>query len=232
LSSFKNFFKLDKRKTYFKIDKKCRENRTYKDFLNYINNNPDTSIVEMDTVEGKKGGKVLLTIHFVNCSFQLAILRNHNDAQSVIDYFNHLEEIVTLETFIKLFPLLLTDNGSEFTNPEAIEFSNQVDDKNQKIKRTNIFYCDAERSDQKGSCENNHELIRRILPQGSSFDDLTQDDINLMMSHINSYKRKKLNDCSPIQLFSLLYGSNVIEQLEITEIEPNSINLTPTLLKK
>jgi len=46
----------------------------------------------MDTVEGKKGGKVLLTLHFVNCSFLLAFIRDHNDAQSIIDIFNDLQK--------------------------------------------------------------------------------------------------------------------------------------------
>ena len=34
--------------TVYKIDKKCLENRTYEDFLNYIKEHPDTPIVEMD----------------------------------------------------------------------------------------------------------------------------------------------------------------------------------------
>ena len=54
-----------------------------------------------------------------------------------------------------------------------------------------FFICDPQRSDQKGSCEVTHEMVRRILPQGTSFDALKQKDINLMMSHINSYTRKK-----------------------------------------
>ena len=55
---------------------------------------PDTPVVQMDRAEGRKGGKVLLTIHFVNCSLMFAFLREHNDAQSVIDLFNDLEKIL------------------------------------------------------------------------------------------------------------------------------------------
>ena len=88
----------------------------------YIQENPATPIVEMDTVEGKKGGKVLLTIHFVNCSFMLAFIREHNDAQSVIDIFNNLQDILGIDKFKELFILILTDNGSEFSNPNEIEF--------------------------------------------------------------------------------------------------------------
>lgn len=62
---------LPKRKSYHKIDKDCLKRRKYTDFEEYLAKNPDTNIVEVDTVEGIKGGKVLLTIHFVNCSFML-----------------------------------------------------------------------------------------------------------------------------------------------------------------
>lgn len=210
----------------YKIDKKCLENRTYEDFLKYIKEHPDTPIVEMDSVEGRKGGKVLLTIHFVNCSFMLAFIREHNDAQSVIDIFNDLQDILGLNKFKEMFVLILTDNGSEFSNPIEIEFNTETGE-----QRTQIFYCHPSSPNEKGSCEVNHELLRRILPKGTSFDNLTQADINLMMSHINSYKRKKLNNVSPLTLFSTIYGKETIDKLGIIEIEPNNINLSTNLLK-
>lgn len=216
-----------KSKTSYKIDKECLNGRRYQDYLNYIEQNPDTNVVEMDTVEGIKGGKVLLTIHFVNCSFMLAFLREHNDAQSVIDIFNNLQEILGLELFQKLFVIILTDNGSEFSNPKEIETDFITGN-----ERTKIFYCEPGRPDQKGSCEVNHELIRRILPKGTSFDNLTQEDINVMMAHINSYKRKKLNDCSPLQLFSLIYGNDIAKKLGVVEIPSNDIKLSKDLFKK
>ncbi len=89
-----------------------------KTFLKYMEENPDTPIVEMDTVEGRKGGKVLLTIHFVNSSFMLAFIREHNDAESVINIFNKLQDILGLTKFKELFIIILTDNGSEFSNPK------------------------------------------------------------------------------------------------------------------
>lgn len=113
-------------KTSYKIDKGCLNGRKYSDYINFINTNPDVNIVEIDTVEGVKGGKVLLTIHFVNCSFMFAFIREHNDAQSVIDIFNLIEEKLKLDTFKKIFPVILTDNGSEFSNPLEIEFNNKT----------------------------------------------------------------------------------------------------------
>ena len=215
-----------KQVTVYKVDKNCLENRTYEDFEKYMQENPDTPIVEMDTVEGKKAGKVLLTIHFVNCSFMLAFIREHNDAQSVIDIFNNLQDILGIDKFKELFILILTDNGSEFSNPTEIEF-----DLNTGEKRTQIFYCHPSSPFEKGACEVNHELLRRIFPKGTSFDKLNQNDINLIMSHINSYKRKKLNNVSPYNLFSTIYGKNTLDKLNIREIPANDINLTSDILK-
>lgn len=215
-----------KQVTVYKVDKNCLENRTYEDFKKYIQVNPDTPIVEMDTVEGRNGGKVLLTIHFINCSFMLAFIREHNDAQSVIDIFNNLQDILGIDKFKELFILILTDNGSEFSNPTEIEF-----DLNTGEKRTQIFYCHPSSPFEKGSCEVNHELLRRILPKGTSFDELNQNDINLIMSHINSYKRKKLNNVSPYEMFSTIYGKDTIDKLNIRKIPANDINLTSDILK-
>ena len=213
--------------TVYKVDKNCLEGRTYEDLEIYMKENPDTPIVEMDSVEGKKGGKVLLTLHFVNCSFMLAFIREHNDAQSVIDIFNYLQDTLGIDKFKELFVLILTDNGSEFSNPIEIEFDLTTGE-----KRTQIFYCHPSSPNEKGSCEVNHELIRRILPKGTSFDKLNQDDINLMMSHINSYKRKKLNNVSPLTLFNTIYGTDTTNKLNVQKIEPNKINLSTSLLKK
>lgn len=215
-----------KQVTVYKIDKNCLENRTYEDFEKYMQENPDTPIVEMDTVEGRKGGKVLLTIHFVNCSFMLAFIREHNDAQSIIDIFNNLQNILGIDKLKELFVLILTDNGSEFSNPIEIEFDTITGE-----QRTQIFYCHPSSPFEKGSCEVNHELLRRILPKGTSFDDLNQTDINLIMSHINSYKRKKLNNVSPYEMFSTIYGKDTLDKLNIREIPANDINLTSDILK-
>lgn len=216
-----------KKVTIYKVDKQCLENRRYEDLMEYLEEHPDTPIVEIDTVEGRKGGKVLLTIHFVNCSLMLAFIRDHNDAQSVIDIFNNIQKILGLEKFKELFIVILTDNGSEFSNPKEIEYDSITGE-----KRTQIFYCHPSSPFEKGACEVNHELLRRIFPKGTSFDDLTQKDINIVMSHINSYKRKKLNNLSPYEMFSTIYGKDTLDKLNILKVEPNDINLTKDILKK
>ncbi|WP_430885099.1 IS30 family transposase [Fusibacter sp. JL216-2] len=213
------------KKSEFKIDRKCRIDRTYKDFTDYMNKYPETSVVQMDSVVGNKGGKVLLTLHFVDTSFMMAFIRDANTSRSVIDIFDYLYRILGRADYEKLFPVFLTDNGSEFSNPKAIEYGPIG------ILRSRLFYCDPSAPYQKGAIEVNHTLIRRILPKGSSFDDLTQEDILLVMNHVNSYTRKKLNDKSPYDAFSFYYGKELLGKLGYVSVAAENINLTPKLLK-
>ena len=209
----------------FKVDKGCRTGRSYDDFQKYLSSVPGCPIVQMDSVIGTKGGKVLLTIHFVKAEFMLAFLRERNTAASVFYIFEELYRTLSPENFKKLFQVILTDNGSEFSDPLSLE----MDEDNEL--RTRIFYCDPSAPYQKGAIENNHEFIRRILPKGTSFDNLTQDKINLMMNHINSYQRANLGDRSPYEIFQILYGQDILDALGTVLISPNDINLTPELLK-
>ena len=181
----------------------------------------------MDSVIGRQGGKCLLTMHFVETSLMLAFLREANTSASVIRIINALDKVLGTEHFNRLFPVILTDNGSEFSNPKEIEYREKV-----PRLRTRVFYCDPGSPYQKGACEVNHELIRRILPKGTSFDDLTQKDIFLMMNHINSYKRKKLNNRSPYEAFSFYYGEDLLKKLGCSPVAAEDIILKPKLLKK
>lgn len=207
-----------------KIDKKCKIGRTYSDFLQFISENSHLPVVEMDTVIGIVGGKVLLTIAFRNTSLLLAYLRNRNTSQSVIDIFEQLYADLGRDNFCKLFPVILTDNGSEFSNPSALEFDSEG------RRRTRIFYCDSNAAFQKPLVEVTHEFVRRIVPKGHSFDSLTQADVQRMVNHINSYKREKLNNHTAFDLFSFLYDQEILDRLNVSVIEPNDIVLRPALV--
>jgi IS30 family transposase len=216
------------KKPEFKVDKGCRIGRNYNDFQAFLAKNQDTTVVQMDSVIGSKGGKCLLTIHFVDTSLMLAFLRDANTSKSVTDIYETLYETLGKEVFTTLFPVILTDNGSEFSNPKAIEYGT----KKLSGHRTNVFYCDAGSPYQKGAIEVNHELIRRILPKGNSFDHLAQENVSLMMNHINSYKRKKLNNRSPYETFSFYHGEGILQKLGCTPVAAGDIILKPSLLKK
>lgn len=154
-------YRIRKKKKTIRVDKRCHIGRTYDDYLVFMAANPDTAVVQMDSVEGKKGGKVLLTIFFSNSELMLAFLRDQNTARSVTEIFNSLDTILGREVFQEFFPVILTDRGSEFTDPTSIECDLTTGE-----LRTRIFFCDPQRSDQKGACEVTHEMIRRVIPKG------------------------------------------------------------------
>ena len=118
----------------FKVNHSGRHNWTFDDFQKYLLENPDTPIVELDSVEGRNGGKVLLTIHFVESCFMLAFLWDSNNSQFVIDIFERLYWELRLDIFMQLFQLCITDNSSEFSNPAVIEFDKEGN------RRTRLFY--------------------------------------------------------------------------------------------
>ena len=208
-----------------KVDPKCRSGRTLADYEKYCLEHPNLPTVQMDSVIGSVGGKVLLTLQF-ECGMMLAWLRDTNNSQSVIEYFDLLEQKLGLSRFRRMFPIILTDNGSEFSNPTAIEIS-PITGK----RRTRIFYCDPNAAWQKGSIENNHTNLRRILVKGCSFTRLTQQDIDLVLSHLNSYIRKSYDDTPAIERFCALFGKDCLDALNLTVIPPDDIILDPKLLK-
>lgn len=215
-----------KKKRTFKVDRSCRIGRTHEDFAVFMTENPNLPITQMDSVEGRKGGKVLLTIHFVKAECMLAFIRNANDSRSVIDVFEKLYTKLGPDIFVKLMPLLLGDNGSEFSNPAAIEFDQQGN------RRSHVFYCDPSAPYQKGSAERNHEFIRMFIPKGKSMDPYEQAHIQLMMDHINSYGRPELGDKCPYEMMEFLYGSKILTQLGCTRIAPDDVTLNPSIFKE
>ena len=218
-------FKPRKKKIHFKVDKKCRIGRDYACFLKYMEEHPDIPVVELDSVEGIKGGKVLLTVHFVKCEMMLAFLRDYNTAQSVIDIFDTLCDGLGQESFCKIFRLLLADNGSEFSDPKKIEFDKDGN------RRTLMFYCDPNAPYQKGSAERNHEFIRCFIPKHTDIGQYTQTDITNMMNHINSYARKSLGDKCPYEVFRYFYGDDLLTLLKCEKIPAQEVTLNKSIFK-
>lgn len=203
-----------------------RKGRTYEDFKEYIGKHPDCSIIEMDTVEGTKGGKVFLTLLFRKSKFMLIYLMENKTTKCVEKAFKEIKKVVGKETFQKVFEVILTDNGSEFFNPMSIE----KDEKTEEII-SHIFYCDPGASWQKGAIEKNHEYIRYVLPKGSSFDELTQEETDKLMSNINSTSRDILNGKTPYDATLLILDEEVIKRLGVRKIAGDEVNLSENLLK-
>ena len=207
------------------IPKEAKKGRSYEDFQNYLSLNQLNYWLEMDTVIGRMGGKVLLTFNLSFCNFIFARLL---DNKTALEITKHLYDIKNTlhqadKDFFQLFPVILTDNGGEFARVDDIEMDVRGESK--------LFFCDPNRSDQKGRIEKNHTLIRDILPKGTSFDNLTQEDINLVCSHVNSVKRAALNGKSAYELFAFTYGEEIPKLLGISKIPAEDVCQSSKLLQ-
>ena len=207
------------------IPKEAKKGRSYEDFQNYLVLNQLDSWLEMNTVMGRMGGKVLLTFNLSFCNFIFARLLDNKTAlevtKNLYDIKNTLHQAD--KDFFQLFPVILTDNGGEFARVDDIEMDVRGESK--------LFFCDPNRSDQKGRIEKNHTLIRDILPKGTSFDNLTQEDINLVCSHVNSVKRAALNGKSAYELFAFTYGEEIPKLLDISKIPAEDVSQSSKLLQ-
>ena len=204
-----------------------RNGRTYKDFERYMEQHPDSDVVELDTVLGRRGTKRrLLTMLFRKSHFMLIFLIPDGKQDSVIRVFDELTQKLTLPVFKKYFPVILTDNGGEFKLPERIEKTEE------KEKRTQVYYCDPFISGQKGRLEKNHEFIRYVIPKGKSLSKYTQNDINLMASHINSTARDGLNGKTPFDMAELLLDKRIPALAGQFKVSPDEVMLKPELINR
>jgi IS30 family transposase len=221
-------FKPRRQKPAAYIPKVAKIGRTYADFISYTEEHELSSWIEMDTVIGRAGGKVILTLHFTFCNFMSGILLDNKSSAETSAKIIALKKRLTENNvcFGDIFPLLLTDNGGEFA--DVFSFENDL----QGTKETSLFFCDPYKSCQKPKVEKNHTLFRDIVPSGKSFDGFSQDTVNLIFSHVNSVKRKKLNGKTPYELFVFTYGDNISELLGVRLVPADKVIQSPALFNQ
>lgn len=202
-------------------------NRKYDDFQKFISNHPDFNIVEMDTVEGLKDeNDCFLTLLWRKSKFMLIFKLENQTTEEVSRIFNILQTLIPYDDYKRLFEVILTDNGHEFFDVLNIECMHSTGE-----QVTKLFFCDPHMSCQKGMIEKNHEFIRYILPKGSSFKNITQEDCDLFMNNINSLCRDSLNGKSPYEAMLFLCDEYVLKSLNCYYIKPDEVILNDSLLK-
>lgn len=209
------------------LNQEFRKSRGYDDYLKYMEKHPDTSVVQMDTVKGcREQGKRLLTLHFCNTNMMLMLLMRDGKADTVVEQFDMLCGLLGVEEFRRVFPVILTDNGSEFKHTRELEYTE--DGK----RRTRVFYCDPQASWQKPQIEKNHEFIRYVLPKGKSMSPYTQEDMTLLANNINSIRRELIGNRSPYEATTDKSILRLMDLMGLKQISADEVNLTPSLLKR
>ena len=155
----------------------------------------------------------------------LAFLMNRCTKGAVRLIFDRLEKRMGTYEFTSVFEYILTDRGSEFGDPDALETGVTG------IQRSSIYYCDPMQSGQKGGLEQAHTMLRMILPKGTSFEFLTQWDVNLIVNHINSTPRECLGGRIPYSMALETLGKEALNAFQLRPIEPDQVNLTPKLIR-
>ena len=212
-------------------DNKYLVNRKYDDFLAYIEENSSVSIVEMDTVYNDiSNGPFIQTFYFRDLKILYGIYHESKTSSDMVSGLNEIKVLLGEELFNKLFQVLLTDRGSEFICADNFE---EIGPK--------IFYCDPMASYQKSFLENVHGPLRFILPKGEVCKDLkaiglfNQNDLNLAISHVNSYALKIFAGNSRLDYFEInkpdIYNE-VIKKLNIQYIDKAEVIMSPNLLKR
>lgn len=196
--------------------------RTFTDFTRFIKKHSDLSIVQYDSVIGQiDDKKAILTITFPKERFQFGRIIKKGDPDSVQGIMNYLFTLFGYEKAKNIFTINLADNGIEFSYFHKLE---QYD--------VRVYFTNPYKSTDKAGCERNHEFIRYIIPKGKTLDNLTQDDVNLMFSHINSYVRKSNQNKTPYELIVERFGPEFVEMIGIKYVKPQDVILKPRLLKK
>jgi IS30 family transposase len=182
----------------------------------------------MDTVIGRVGGKVIMTFDFTFCNFMFGLLLDDKTAAEAALRIRALKKSFNNNKirFGDIIPLLLTDNGGEFSYVSA--FTDDL----KGAAETKLFFCDPHRAHQKPKVEKNHTMFRDIVPKGESFDNFTQECVNLIFSHVNGVKRKIFNGRSPYEMFSFTFGETVAAILGIQEIPATEVLQSHKLLKQ
>ena len=209
------------------VPSKLRQGRTFDCFEAYIAEHNIDHWVEMDTVVGRIGGKTIMTFDFTFCNFMFGILLDNKTAAVAAKAIRILKSRLSDHgfSFGTFFPVILTDNGGEFS--DVFAFENDLDGN----KETSLFFCDPYCSSQKPRVEKNHTLFRDVVPSGESFDDFSQDTVDLIFSHINGVARKSLNGKSPFDVFSFTFGPDLAKLLGVDFVPPSDVIQSPVLLK-
>ena len=142
---------------------------------------------EMDTVVSARPGKaaiLVLTERFTR--EEITAKLPDKTAESVVKALDDLEKKWG-EKFQQVFQTITVDNGSEFSDCARLERSALGEG-----SRTKIYYCHPYSSYERGSNENLNKMIRRWLPKGTNFDEISAEVIEAVTNWMNNYPRKIL----------------------------------------
>lgn len=205
-----------------KRDLALLKGRRYEDYLKRVSEEKNLHEWQLDTVIGKNDdSKCLMTFLLVETNYMKIFLLDKKNMTCVDEKFDYIKSKMGIKLYKKYINLILTDNGSEFYNP----FNMEVDMDTGEVL-CSVYYCHPNSPQEKGELEKNHEYIRKVLPKGTSFNNLTDYEVKLLEDNINNIPRDIMGNVTPYNLTKEKYPQ-LVERLDSVYIEPDNVSLNP-----
>ena len=175
-----------------KID---RSNHTYLDYLSYIHKHPNTYVWQLDFLGSiKKDSKSILTLSLLNLQFTIIDIINLPNSSKIVSFFDKIEKKIGTNSFLDLFPVILTDRDPCFNDFDGICFSKITGE-----ERCKLFYCDPYVSNQKPNVENINKQLIKFFPKEKSVNNYSSKDIKEKNFTLLDTPLKSLDSYTPKQ---------------------------------
>jgi IS30 family transposase len=144
--------------------------------------------LEIDTIIGKNHRGAILTINDRVSSYVWMAKLNGKNADELA-----MKAIEILRPHAHWINTITADNGKEFADHKKIAQQIGID----------FYFAKPYHSWERGANENTNGLIRQYFPKSSSFESITNNDIQYVQHKLNNRPRKKLGFLSPTEFLSL-----------------------------
>jgi len=146
---------------------------------------------EGDGIVGKGGRGQLVTLVERKLGVGFMFNAGSREREKAVEIIDNLEKGYGRH-FREIFKSITFDNGIEFSDSPAME----------RDDRTKVYYAHPYSSFERGTNENWNGIVRRFIPKGRSFDDLTDKDIQRISHYINTLPRKRFGYKTPLDLWN------------------------------
>jgi len=146
---------------------------------------------EGDGITGKGGKGQLITLVERKSGAGLLFNAGSREQDKIVGILDGLQRRFG-KHFGAIFKTITFDNGAEFSDSAGME----------KDNRTAVYYAHPYSSFERGTNENWNGIVRRFIPKGKSFDDLTDEDLRRINHYINTLPRRRFGYKTPLDLWN------------------------------
>lgn len=214
--------KYKKKYEYAHDPKVDRTGHLYSDWLIYRYKNNITYYFQMDFLGAPhKSDKEVLVLTMRGISFSLLYIVEDATQEKIAALFDSIEGEIGIDNFRKLFPAIITDRDTLFDDFSSLEY-----DKAGEL-RTKVFFCDPGESNQKPDVENMNAQLRPIFPKHAILNEYKQEELFFAASNLNSRCLSSIDDRTPSDLFTEIFGEELLSLLHLKKIPPKEVVLKP-----